>query len=302
MMALIKMILLLILITMMDFHGIIYRGVEQKKDAGYQGRTTDINPLLLHGGKLSGSWRFVQFRSNGAPPVRDRELVKITGGMDQVLMSFFPDSTFTRVYHTGAYDFGRYSYDENERSLLLTANRKTEELRVVVQTSPSGKQRLMVEFLPGKSLSLAQYGEPMQKFREDPFSIQNNAWRIRPDTVETKDQIFARLINYIGHNASILRAAYTREQDFISWEFSKGIIKVYNVGIGIVPKNEVPQAWIDSFHSRDDAMQCYALFENYLRNGKHTKHNSGNWVKDDYQILADIREGLLRWQKTGVRE
>ena len=301
-MMLIKSILLLIMIIMMDHHGIIYRGVEQKKDADYQGRITDINPLILHSRKLSGSWRFVDFKGKDNAPNQTRKLFKAAGSMNQVLMSFFPDSTFTRVYHTGKYDFGHYSYDENEQSLLLTANRNTEELKVVTQTSPSGQQRLLVEYLPGKSLSLAQYGAPMDKFMEDPFSVQNNAWRIRPSAPETKDQIFNRLINYIGHNASILRAAYIREQDFISWEFSKGIIKVYNVGIGIVPKNEVPQVWIDSFHSREDAMQCYALFENYLRNGKHTKHNSGNWVKDDYQILADIREGLLRWQKTGVRE
>lgn len=301
-MALIKMIFLLVMITMMDFHGIIYRGIKQKKDADYQGRITDINPLILHKGKLSGSWRFVDFKRKDGAPNQYRELSKAAGSMDQVLMSFFPDSTFTRVYHTGEYDFGHYSYDEDEQSLLLTANRKTEELRVVTETSPSGKQRLVVEFMPGLNLSLAQYGQPLDKFREDPFSVQNNIWRIRPDTAETKDQIFDRLINYIGHNASILRAAYTREQDFISWEFSKGIVKVYNVGIGIVPKNEVPQVWIDSFHSREDAMECYALFENYLRNAKHTKHNSGNWVKDDYQILADIRQGLIRWKETGVRE
>ncbi|UON83877.1 hypothetical protein MUK70_02565 [Dyadobacter chenwenxiniae] len=301
-MALIKMILLLVMITMMDFHGIIYRGVKEKKDADYQGRISDINPLILRKGIISGSWRFIEFKSNGNPQKQYRDLTKAAGSMNQVLMSFFPDSTFTRIHHTGAYDFGRYSYDAEEQSLLLTANRKTEELRVVTETSPSGKQRLSVEFMPGMTLSLAQYGEPMDKFREDPFSVQNNAWRIKPSAQETKQQIFDRLINYIGHNASILRAAYIREQDFISWEFSKGIIKVYNVGIGIVPKNEVPQAWIDSFYSREDAMECYALFENYLRNARHTKHNSGNWVKDDYQILADIREGLLRWQKTGVRE
>ena len=47
-MALIKMIFLLVMITMMDFHGIIYRGIKQKKDADYQGRITDINPLILH--------------------------------------------------------------------------------------------------------------------------------------------------------------------------------------------------------------------------------------------------------------
>lgn len=301
-MALIKMIWLLILITMMDFHGIIYRGVKQKKEVSYQGRTTDINPLILNKGKLGGSWRFAKFRGSSAVPNKDRSLLKVTGSMDQVLMSFFPDSTFTRVYQDGKYDFGQYSYDENDQSLLLTANRKTEELKVIIQTSPSGKQRLLVEFMPGNSLPLAQYGEPIDKYMEDPFSVQNNAWRIKPDAPETKNEIYDRLINYIGHNASILRAAYTREQDYISWEFSKGIIKVYNVGIGIVPKNEVPEAWVDSFYSREDAMECYALFENYLRNAKHTKHNSGNWVKDDYQILADIREGLLRWQKTGVRE
>ncbi|MCF2488898.1 hypothetical protein [Dyadobacter sp. CY347] len=287
---------------MMDHHGIIYRGVKQKKDADYQGRITDINPLILQKGRLAGSWRFINFERGGDARKQYRELAKVAGSSGQVLMSFFPDSTFTRVHNSGAYEFGRYSYDEQEQSLLLTANRKTEELKVVTQTLPSGKQQLMVEFLPGVTLSLAQYGEPLDKFMEDPFSVQNNAWRVRPSAPETKDQIFDRLINYIGHNASILRAAYTREQDFISWEFSKGIIRVYNVGIGIVPKNEVPQVWIDSFHSREDAMECYALFENYLRKGKHVKHNSGNWVKDDYQILADIREGLLRWQKTGVRE
>ena len=294
MIALIKLLFMLVMVTVLDYRGIIYRGVKQKKDASYQGGITRVNPLILKKGKLTGTWRLVDY------DFQNTEQVSAANGQDQLLISFFPDSSFTRIHNKGAYSFGRYSYDEQDQSLLLTTNRSTEEIRVISKTTPAGRQQLIFEFAPGQALSLAQYGEEMDKFREDPFSVANNAWRIRPDSTENRKQILERLINYVGHNASILRAGYIREQDYISWEFTKGIIKVYNVGIGIVPKNQVPQAWIDSFHSKEDAMTGYAIFENYLRNGKHTKHNSGNWLKDDYQILADIRDGLRSWQQNGI--
>lgn len=281
------------MITMMQHHGIIYR-TGTRRPVGPTRRSMEdfAKPRPEH---LLGTWRISGIsvtdrgivQPNGAPLRQHNK-----GESDNTLISFFPDSTFTRVAQNGTYSTGRWAFDSTARTVFLTSNRNTDEIGVFFSFADNGLRLINLEFSPQESVSQVEYGRKLSRFQDDPYFNENNWWRIKPEKPETDKQIRARLVNYLGHTACILKSAQIREQDYISMEFSQGIVKLYNVGIGIVKKDQIPAVWAQGFYSPDEARKAYDMFEDYLFTAKHKKYQSGNWVRDDHHILVDIQNGI----------
>ncbi|MEO6287797.1 MAG: hypothetical protein ABIN80_17325 [Dyadobacter sp.] len=287
----VKLIILFIIITMMQHHGIIYR--TGKRDAIRLGRDALKDAVLPRSSNLNGSWRLTEVNDSD-PAMTGQAHVEFQRPPknQDLMMSFFQDGTFTQIKDNGEYSFGTWSYDSLTESVFLTSNKKTEEIRTAFGVGVNGLRMLTFEFSQDNSISLIENARRSDQFKEDPFYAENNKWRLKPTENENERQIRDRLKNYILHNIRILKAAGAREQVYVSKEFSEGIIKFYNVGIGVVERKKIPQTWINSFYSRENALQAYGMFEDYLRYSDHKKHATGNWVRDDSNILTDIHNGL----------
>jgi hypothetical protein len=292
-MTFIKLIVLFILITMMEHHGIIYRTgkhPDQEKGSGVSSKIPRGRDIVY------GTWRLSGVNTD--EPVRilpyEEPVRNDQGSKKELLISFFPDSTFTQIGTKGEYLSGRWGYDSLTRSLFLTLGRRTEEVPLSFDVAANGLRLMTFEFGNKHAMSLIEDGKPVSRYQDDPFYPTNNRWRVKPGKPEDKKQLASRLENYLLHCASVLRAAEIREQKRVSLEFSKGIIRLYNVGIGIVPHEKIPQSWIDGFFSTEDALKAYRMYEDYLQTARHKKSRTGNWVRDDYQILVDIHNGLAK--------
>lgn len=290
-----KLFILFIMITMMHYHGIIYRTGSNRPSRS--SRAVMEERMKPNPSNMLGTWRIsgVSTTEQGVmqpngQPVRQYE----PGDKHNILISFFPDSTFTRVGTQGEYTAGNWDFDTLARTIFLTSDRKTEEIGVFISYADNGLRLINFEFSPSQSVSLIEYGHKLLRFQDDPYFEKNNWWRVKPARSENEAQIRARLLNYLSHMASILSSAQAREQDYISMEFSPGIVKFYNVGIGIVKKDQIPATWLSSFYSIEEAHKAYDMFEDYLFTGKHKKHQSGNWVRDDHHILVDIHNGMKK--------
>ncbi|WP_342085747.1 hypothetical protein [Dyadobacter sp. OTU695] len=290
-----KLFFLFIMITMMQHHGIIYR--TGSKRASRQPREVMQERIKPKPANMLGTWRIsgVSTTNQGVvqpdgQPVRQYE----PGDKHNMLISFFPDSTFTRVGTAGEYTTGKWDFDTAAHTIFLTSNRNTEEIGVFFSYADNGLRLINFEFSPNESVSLIEYGHKLLRFQEDPYFGKNNWWRVKPVKSENEAQIRARLLNYLAHTASILSSAQVREQDYISMEFSQGIVKLYNVGVGAVKKDKIPATWLSSFYSIEEAHKAYDMFEDYLFTAKHKKYQSGNWVRDDHHILVDIHNGMKR--------
>lgn len=291
----IKLFVLFVMITMMQHRGIIYRTGSKHPARRSRDRMEQLAKPRPE--NMLGTWRIsgVSTTTQGVmqpdgQPSRQFE----PGGAHNILISFFPDSTFTRVGTQGEYTTGRWAFDSTAETIFLTSNRQTEEIGVYISYSDNGMRLINFEFSPNESVSLTEYGHKLARFEEDPYFEKNNWWRVKPARSENDRQIRARLLNYLAHTASILSSAQIREQDYISMEFSRGIVKLYNVGVGVVKKDQIPATWADSFYSIEEAHKAYDMFEEYLFEGKHKKYQSGNWVRDDHHILVDIHNGMKR--------
>lgn len=287
-----KIIFLFVLILVMQHRGIIYR--TDKTTAAQKEVRKLAESTLPRSANLLGSWRMYGVNEGDATMLEpDGSTLENTPmSKKELFISFFPDGSFTEIRDNNIYSTGKWSYDSTSRSVFLTSQRVTQEIGISFNIAENGLRVMHFEFDPQENMLLMEYGAPIDNYREDPFFAQNNTWRIKPAKAESDRQLRERLRNYLMHNSYLLKAAKTREHTRVSWEFSEGILRIYNPGIGIVKPGQVPAAWINAFHSEEDARKAYRIFEAYLAKSKVSGSGKGNWVQQNYKILEALHQGL----------
>ncbi len=284
-MAYLKLFLLLMFV-LMDRWGIIINPPRAVKE---------IPSTPVNSEKISpiGTWRCDLTGPQSFTTISPFEF-KTKNKKDSVstLVSFFPDSTYTEVNNQGVFTTGRWMYSKSDGTVQFNRNPAPRSYCSELDYDQSGLRLMKLVTHAGDSLQLAGFGKSMEAFRTDPYYEDNNVWRLKPAHAETKKEVLARLRNYILHSARLLHAADERRQQLISWEFSKGILQIYKSGIGIVPQEAIPEEWIATFYSREQAYLAHAILEDFLITTTYRGQSTGNWVKDDYAILMNIYQRL----------
>ena len=220
-----------------------------------------------------------------------KELLQKTLISTGSVMHFFPDHTYT--------DLTNYSIKDGKWELVNGNELKYGQNKISIQKLETINSRTFMIgdlYLAGQNLhvSLKWVEEvPMlENFKEDPFYADNNKWRQQPDDKENEEQIKQRLLNYVLHFAYILKAASERKQDVVSFAHSLGIIQVYRGGVGAVSMSDIEDNWINCFYDSEDAKKAYDLFALQLGNTSYNGGTTGEWIKDDYNILMTIHEDI----------
>ena len=250
--------------------------------------------------KIIGTWRLADIEVlnvNGqdedayAKEAFYREIVS-TG----VLTSFFEDGSFSEVTGNGAYKTGSWQFLKEEGALIITdSGRKSDPIYIKPEVNDNGDEFMILPMITnGVTLRLVKEGQPVKDFLNDPYHFTNNTWRVKPKQAETTVQLKKRLANYIKHLALILKAVKDRKQDFVSFEFSMGPVKIYNAAIGIHSFEQVPDYWKNCFYDDTDAAKAYYLYEQYLNVDSYKGGSTGDWIQDDYNILLSIHDGFIK--------
>lgn len=283
-MTYIKLIFLFI-IALLDRWGIVFHKKEPIATQVERTIPINVNP--------TGTWRCdipVMHKMNAASTGK---FVKASSKDSvSIILSLFPDSTFTEIKTTGEYVAGQWKYAKSDSAIILDRHGVSTRLYTSFGHDSTGLRLMNCRIEQSDSVSFAGFGKSMESFKLDPYYSVNNQWRERPAKAETKQEVLARLRNYLLHTACLLNAADVRNQQFISWEFSKGIIKIYRGGIGMISRDEIPERWISHFHSKEDAILAHAILDDFLKTTTYKGQSTGNWVKDDYKILITIYERL----------
>ena len=214
-----------------------------------------------------------------------------------LVLYLFPDSTYAELINQKV-EIGQWSF-LNDREFKYRNHKLTIER---FEELDSSKNLIASTIRKDQSieseLTLVEDVSRIKDYKKDPFYPSNNLWRQKPSQKENNEEIITRLSNYLLHNAYILKAAHERNENSVSFTHSKGIIKVYQGGIGIVKEDRIHKVWFDYFYDEKDAMKAYHLFNSYLNNeGVYTKKSSGDWVKDDYEILLTLHSQISKTKK-----
>jgi hypothetical protein len=246
---------------------------------------------------ITGSWQWQQTAVGSTSRKMDRSRDSVQNSREQIqpqssLYSFFQDSTFTKIERGGSYRYGTYTLTPTTLSLHYEAS--TENYGIAFDTISGIHRVFYMTDQKGNGRQYVENAFPLKNFTSDPFYHANNTWRIKPIRPESTQQIQRRLTNYLKHACTIFKAATDRNQSTISWTYSQGIIVIYSRGVGSVGPDTLPESWVNAFYSRNDAQQAYEMFEQYLRSGETKVKSTGDWVKDDYNILLNIYEQAER--------
>jgi len=241
--------------------------------------------------KIIGGWRLAEVISfDSDDPAVDKMMWNNFGSVliaDGFVQYFFPDKNYTELSGYFA-EHGKWAYQGSDK--IKFGNRLLEILQF---EEKKGKEFMIAEVEMREEdlklkLKFIREAKMLDNFRFDPFHPRNNRWRIKPKAKESDKQIKVRLINYVEHFAGILKASSEREGNVVSFAHSLGIIQVYRGGIGVVKKKKIEKDWINCFYDEEDAFKAQSMFKKYVGGSKYRGGSSGNWVKDDYQILMNI--------------
>ncbi len=253
------------------------------------------NTVVKTADTVTGSWLLFDIAPDGIKTrlndsmIVDASLRRIP---DEEMISFYPDGMLTDAVASGNFDTGRWQYNADKTEIMVFLRNKQNKVRFS-QEVVKGKQ--VLNFVDAKTHMRARfmrYGESLADFKSDPFYRDNNLWRMRPSRSETDKELQQRLGNYFKHILAIFKAAQLRKQDLVTFEFSGGILKIYNGGIGINKPDNIPVKWSLGFFNEKDEDRLYTIFHDYLFRSSYRGKGTGNWIIDDHAILLNMYTDL----------
>jgi hypothetical protein len=223
----------------------------------------------------------------------------------------FPDSVFSLV-SGNKYAYGKWSFNDPENTIKLNAHPSaelilTEELRLGVYKSQNNEPAYQIKkaiskngkielqlLWPGIGIfTYEEHAEMLSDHTSDPFYPTHNSWRNKPTQLESDSALKKRLHDYVEHMKLNFKAAVQRDGKMMSNKHSKGIIAIYEGGIGILEKEDVPYQWLYTYYDDRQAWQAYNMLDKALGHNTISKQYEGNWRKANYEILKEIEKKII---------
>ena len=242
---------------------------------------------------LLGSWRLFNLENINTAKTQNVEKLLTEADNNEIvkqgiILSFFKDGTYTEIQGSGYYRTGKWKYSSKEKMLNFSDSGTTRAIKVTTEIINNRQTISLTSTVLQKKLKFTRDADPLKELDEDPFYFKNNAWRIKPTQLETHDELIKRLGNYFRHLLYILKSSQERKKDVVSFEFSQGLVRIYNGGIGIIPYSAVSKNWIDTYYDEANVREAYLAFQKYLATNSYRGAGIGDWIQDDYNILLSI--------------
>ena len=164
------------------------------------------------------------------------------------------DGNYTSDF--GQFDYGTWVYSEGQ--LLLTGQHNK-------------KSVLPVVYLTGREMQVGPAKGPLDNFEsqpgqfsspeENPFSRQNNAWRIKASSKETDTQLKKRITNHCRFWELYFTWAFNNTIQYIDVRSTPTPIKIYGNGFGLIPFEELPATWKNYFYDDADCAAANTLLK-----------------------------------------
>lgn len=164
------------------------------------------------------------------------------------------DGTYTSDF--GQFDYGTWVYS-NGQLLLTGQHNKKSVLPVVYLTSREMQAGPAKGPLDNFESQPGQFSSPA----ENPFSRQNNAWRIKASSRETDMQLKKRIANHCRFWELYFTWAFNNTIQYIDVRSTPTPIKIYGNGFGLIPFKELPASWKNYFYDDADCAAANGLLK-----------------------------------------
>lgn len=226
------------------------------------------------------------------------------------------DSTFDMVLFK-KYTHGTWSYNGQSKTLVLSdelspANPIDLQVdsitpaNVLLRVNQATLNRIMPAYgQSGTGFSFLQNHGPyffvlsadkdkVNNQKEDPYSKQNNLWRIKPSKAEDDDELNARVRNHVEFVKQLMQNVVDGRQTYISLHSFRTPLVISSDDIRVQPYNDITDGWNENFYDSTEAKKGYDLLLNAIV-GSNMKPAAGddrfqNNVAMLNELLAHLRK------------
>lgn len=216
--------------------------------------------------KLARTW-FFTYSYEGAERRKD-SLTPVS------FLQLNADGSYTRDF--GKFDYGKWSLKGDEAVNLTSETGQSSELNFQFV---SGNE---LQLITGKE-SVANFESPkLAKTKVNPFSRENNLWRIPAKKQESDEEIKKRLLNHCRFWEQYFMWALETKLATVDVRSTPTAIKIYGNGFGLKPLQELPRTWVSYFYDTADCRKANEQIAYIFKN------KSIAWTKTDNKFKMFI--------------
>lgn len=196
-----------------------------------------------------------------------------------------PDSSFNRDF--GRFEYGTWTVKDNRLSLTNQAQET-----IVYDFHYMGGDDLELAVGKGKKAHFEGHPIPGPAAQSDPFSRENNLWRIPATRKETDPEIRARLLNHCHFWETYFTWALNNDLSSVDVRSTPTLIKIYGNGFTLKPFADLPREWKSYFYDAADCEKANDLMKDVFQNHRIAWANTDNKFKLFIGAFQQIQQGL----------
>ncbi len=227
--------------------------------------------------RLDGLWFFTHSSSTD-----QKDSAEITPAS---FLNLQPDHTYTR-------DFKKFEYGQwkrNDSVLLLTNERQITTSFPVKLVS---RNELELTSSEGDILNFEQQPAKFSSASDDPFSVDNNHWRITATKKETEQELKNRLRNHFGFYEAYFKWALDAKLSSIDVRSTPSPIKIYGNGFALKNFDELPASWRSYFYDKDDCQKANDMIKDIFEKGDIAWAQTDNRYKTFISAFQQLEQKI----------
>lgn len=200
------------------------------------------------------------------------------------------DNTYTSYLEN--FDYGKWKFDG--KKLVLTNNKKL-------------STALSVDYVDGKNMQLSSDGNPWDNFAaqegvfktedDDPWSLQNNRWRIPAAQKEDYAALQKRLINHCRFWEKYFTWANINHIDYIDVRSTPTPFMIYGNAFTIKDTTDLPAAWKSFFFDNADCVNAEYILAEAVSTNHIALPNAENRYILFISGFQQMQQALMKLQK-----
>jgi len=178
--------------------------------------------------------------------------------------------------HLGQFETGTWEMDK-QYMVLKSADKKVTHLQV----QEIKKNELVLDVQPENKYESSYHFDGVDNDlpgEDNPFSAENNQWRIKATHKESDAEIAARLRNHFHYWEKYFEWGITTDRQTLDVRSLRGPLKMYGNGFELVPLEDWDAAWKSLFYDMEDCRIAYNKLHYFFT------YERIDWAKTDHRF------------------
>jgi hypothetical protein len=193
--------------------------------------------------------------------------------------------------YTSDFDDFRYGVWKSEDHKIYLINDQSATLLLTIDYQ--AKNEMRVSFGSHPSANFDRQPGSFLKPNQNPFSKENNQWRIKARNKETDTEIKSRLLNHFKFWETYFAWALEDELDNIDVRSTPTLVKIYGNGFALKAFKELPGKWKSYFFDVEDCEKAQKMVKNLFDNNDiawaHTQNKYKMFISAFQQLQQKLR-------------